>query len=180
MPTQQAQVRVPLPPHVEGLPEAGPADAARIVWWGQRSFLYLAQRGTGGERAFSTFLVIVGWLVFPLTIAVQAVELHSPNRRYYLSRERDAVLGVVATGKGWYVTDHVTVSTGTGRGRALRALVLPELRAAADAAGIAVYTTAAHERLAAEYVAELPGLVDVGRGTIRGRKLRRAPEGSDQ
>ena len=93
--------------------------------------------------------------------------------------QRDAVLGVVATNKGWHVTDHVTTRTGTGRGRPLRALVLPELRAAADAAGIPIYTTAAHERLAAEYSAELPGLVDVGRARPRGRKLRRVcPRGS--
>lgn len=61
------------------------------------------------------------------------------------------------------------------RGKALRALVLPALRAQADAAGVAIYTTAASEKLAKDYAAELPGLVDVGAGRLRGRRMRREP-----
>jgi len=52
---------------------------------------------------------------------------------------------------------------------------LTELREAADATGIPIYTTAANERLGTECSAELPGLVDVGRGYPRGRKMRREP-----
>lgn len=122
----------------------------------------------------------MGWLVLPITVAVQAYVMNRPDRRYYLSRERDALLGIVATPEGWNMADHVTARTGTGRGRALRQLVFPELCAAADVAGIAIFTTAAHKRLAAEYSAELPGMVDIGRGYPRGRRLRRAPEGTSR
>lgn len=170
----------PRPPIVDGVPEPRRGDALRIVWWNQRGYRHGARHGRGAGRAFSTLLAIGWWLMIPLSIplsiAAQAYLLSRRAARYYLSPAHDAVLAIVATAKGWHVEDHVAAWPGTGRGKALRALVLPELRAAADAAGIPIYTTAANERLAAEYSAELPGLVDVGRGFPRGRKMRREPQ----
>lgn len=124
---------------------------------------------------FSAFLAIMWWPAVPVGAAVQAYLLRRPAARYYISPERDAVLAVVATAEGWHVEDHIAARPGTGRGKALRTLVMPELRDRADADGIAIYTTAANERLARQYEDELPGLVDVGRGNPRGRKMRREP-----
>lgn len=166
----------PRPPIVDGVPETRLGDALRIVWWSQRGYRHGARHSRGAGRAFSTCLAIMWWLVIPLSIAVQACLLSRRAARYYLSPAHDAVLAIVATAEGWHVEDHVAAWPGTGRGKALRALVLPELRAAADAAGIPIYTTAANERLATEYSVELPGLVDVGRGYPRGRKMRREPQ----
>lgn len=115
------------------------------------------------------------WLVIPLSVIVQILLLRRRSARYYVSPFMDAVLAVVATSDGWHIEDHVAARPGTGRGRILRALVLPTLCSAADAASIPIYTTAANERLAADYSAELPGLLDVGRGYPRGRRLRRDP-----
>lgn len=166
----------PRPPLVDGVPEPRSVDALRIVWWSQRGYRHGARHGRGTGRAFSAFLAVMWWLVIPMSIAVQAYLLSRRAARYYLSPAHDAVLAIVATAAGWHVEDHVASWPGTGRGKVLRALVLPELRAAADAAGIPIYTTAATERLAAEYSDELPGLVEVGRGWPRGRKMRRDPQ----
>lgn len=160
---------------VLGVAEPRAGDALRIVWWSQRGYLHGARHGRGAGRAFSAYLALMWWLVIPLSIVVQILLLRRRSARYYLSPAGDAVLAIVATPDGWHVEDHVAARPGTGRGRLLRALVLPELCAAADVAGIAIYTTAANERLAAEYSAELPGLVDTGRGHPRGRKMRREP-----
>ena len=131
--------------------------------------------GRGAGRAFSAVLAILWWPALPLSLPVQLVLLRRRRARYYISPSRDAVLAVVATGRGWHVEDHASARPGTGQGRALRAYVLPELTAAADAAGIPIYTTAANEHLAQQYAEELPGLVDVGRGRPRGRRLHRPP-----
>lgn len=88
------------------------------------------------------------------------------------------MLAIAASQHGWAVQDHVAERPGTGQGRALRALVLPELIRAADVAGIPIIATAANKTLAKQYAAELPGLVDVGRGIPRGRKMQRQPQGS--
>ncbi len=98
-----------------------------------------------------------------------------PWTRYYLSPERDVVLALFGTRAGWHIGDHIAAGPGTGRGRALRILLLPELLPVADARRVTIHATAASPELAALYMAELPGLVDVGGGMFRGRRLRRPP-----
>ena len=165
------------PPAIEGAPPPGAVDVARIVWWSQRGYRHGARRGRGAGRLFSAFLALAWWPALPLLLPVQAALIARPNARYYMSPQRDAVLAVVATTKGWHVEDHAAAHPGTGAGRALRALVLPQLGQAADAAQVPIYTTAATAALSAGYTAEHPELVDVGRGYPRGRQMRRAPRG---
>lgn len=168
--------RAPRPPLVDGVLIPRPVvDAVRLTWWMQRGFLHGARRGHGASRALSAYLAAAWWVMTPVLIPAQSYLLTRRHARYYMSPSRDAVLGIVATSAGWHVEDHAAARPGTGRGRALRALVLPKLLAAADAAGVAIHTTAVDPRLAVSYSAELPGLDDVGRGYPRGRKLRRKP-----
>ncbi len=98
-----------------------------------------------------------------------------PWTRYYLSPERDVVLALFGTRTGWHIGDHIAAAPRTGRGRALRILLLPELLPVADARRVTIHATAASPELAALYMAELPGPVDVGGGMFRGRRLRRPP-----
>lgn len=76
---------------------------------------------------------------------------------------------------GRHIEDHITATPGTGRGRALCILLMPELLSVAGARRVTILATAASPELAALYMAELPGLIDVGGGKLRGRRLRRAP-----
>lgn len=91
-----------------------------------------------------------------------------------MSPERTAVIAIVAKHETWHVEDHASSKPGTGQGRALRALVLPQVLAFADERHVAILTTAANKTLAAAYAAEVPGLVDDGPGYPRGRRMRRA------
>lgn len=173
--------RTTRPPAVQGVPAPRLADVARIVWWSQLGYLHGARHGHGAGRALSALLALLWWpFAVPLLLPAQAALVARRSARYYMSPERDAVLAVAATGKGWHIEDHATARPGTGRGRALRTVVLPELYEAADGARVAVYATAATAALAANYTAEYPQLVDVGRGYPRGRRMRREPQPAPQ
>lgn len=165
----------PRPPLVAGALEAHLGDVPRILWWSQRGFLHGARHGHGAGRVASVLLALMWWPMFPLLMVVQAFLVSRRSARYYMSQERDAVLAIVSSADGWHVSDHIAARPGTGRGMALRELLLPELLAAADDAGIYVHATAATKRLATAYKAGLPDLEDVGRGWPRGRKLIRKP-----
>lgn len=165
----------PRPPEVPGLPTATWRDAARLTWWAQVGFLHGARRGSRGARAFSAFLAVCWAPCLPILLTGQTVALRRPTARYYLSPDRDAVLAVVARRSGWHVQEHSSAAPGTGRGRALREVLVPTLLAAADDHGVTVHAAAANRTLAARYADELPGLVDVGHGIIRGRRLQRVP-----
>lgn len=91
-----------------------------------------------------------------------------------MSAERNAVIAISATRKGWHVSDHASAGPGTGQGKRLRAALLPHLTEYARNNPIAIHATAANAKLAAIYATELPGLkgVGVGAGFPRGRKLR--------
>ena len=52
---------------------------------------------------------------------------------------------------------------------------MPLLMAEADRKAVTVYGTAATRSLARQYAEQLPGVVDVGRGFYRGRRLQRLP-----
>lgn len=73
------------------------------------------------------------------------------------------------------MAEHYARRPGTGRGRALRDALIPALLGVAEAEGITIHGTAATRGLARRYVEQLPGTVDIGRGPIRGRRLRRVP-----
>lgn len=167
-------VETPPPPRLADVPEPGGRDALRLVWWARRGYEHGARAGRGAGRTLSAVLAVLWWLAVPLSLPVQLALLRRRHARYfYMSPSRDAVLAVVATERGWHIEDHASARSGTGQGRALRARVMPELTAAADAAGVPIYTTAANEHLAQRYTEELPGLIDVGRGWPRGRRLHR-------
>lgn len=78
---------------------------------------------------------------------------------------------------GWRIGDPLATHPGdrTHRGAALRALILDPLRDAADAHHVTIHAVAATQKLADQYMTELPGLVDVGPYFPRGRKPRSAP-----
>ena len=163
----------PRPPEVPGLPTALGRDAPRLVWWAERGFLHGTTRGSTTARVFSAFLAVAWLPCTPVLLIGQWVALRRRTARYYLSPARDAVLAVVARPDGWHVAEHLSAAPGAGRGRALRHVLSPALLAAADAHGVAVHTSAANRRLAGLYAVEVPGLVDVGPGRIRGRRLQR-------
>lgn len=150
-------------------------DYARFLWWNERGFLHGARHGRGGGRLLSIVLAVLWWPTLPLTVPIQIVLAARPWARYYMTPQRDAVLVIAASRHGWHVQDHASARPGTGRGRALRAAVIPKLLAAADAEQVPVMASAATAGLAAAYMAEVSGLVDVGRGHPRGRRLRRPP-----
>ena len=84
-----------------------------------------------------------GLEVVAYAAALQAVLVARGTARYYVNPAGDAVLAVSAGRSGWCLEDHVSARPGTGQGRALRAVVLPQLLAAADADRIEIHTTAA-------------------------------------
>ena len=112
------------PPAVADVLEARWWDAARLTWWAERSFLHGAMKGSAAARAFSLVLAVVWIPGVPLLVITQVGALRRRTARYYLRPERDAVLAVVARRDGWHVQEHNSSAPGTGRGRALRQLVV--------------------------------------------------------
>lgn len=170
----------PAPPRqVAGTTAARPRDTWRIARWTARGFALGARRGTAASRAYYSLLTVLYWPLLPVVLAVQLLLISSGGaRRYYMTVERDAVIAISVTPGTWHIEDHVTARPGTGRGRALRAVVLPTLLQAADHAGVALEVVAVTDQLAAAYRADIPGLVDTGPARMRGRKLRREPGGA--
>jgi hypothetical protein len=166
----------PRPPAIPGAPAARPVDALRLVWWLERGLLHGARHGRGAGRALSAFSAVLWWPTVPVLLPIQAALIASPRARYYMTPQRDGVLAVIATRHGWRVEGHAAARPGTGEGRALRALVLPALLAAADTHQVPILASTATASLAATYRAEVPGLVDLGRARPRGRHLRREPQ----
>lgn len=165
------------PRQVAGTVVARPRDTWRIARWTARGFVLGARRGTAPSRAYYSVLTVLYWPLLPVVLAVQLLLIRSSGaRRYYMTVERDAVIAISVTPGTWHVEDHVAARPGTGRGRALRALVLPTLLRAADASGLALEVTAVTDQLVAAYRADIPGLVDIGSARLRGRKLRREPK----
>ncbi len=166
---------VPRPPVVSGIPGVRWCDTVRLVGWTGRGFLHGARHGRGPGRVYSAVLAVAWVPGVPLLLVGQVIAVRRGSARYYLTPERDVVLAVVARSDGWHVTEHTAAAPGTGRGQVLRAAVAPALLQAADARGVTVHVIAANRGLADRYAGELPGLVDVGRGPVRGRRLQRAP-----
>ena len=113
-------------------------------------------------------------LFIPTTVSVWGMILRR-SARYYMSPERNAVLAIVAKRGAWHIADHVAAEPSHDQGKALRERLIGPLTIAADRAGVEIRTVAANQKLADQYVAEVQGLVDVGPGMPRGRKLQRPP-----
>lgn len=166
---------VPTPPEVTGVSVPTRWDLARVVWWEQRGFAHGVRHGRWGARVLSLTLWVGWWPTSPIRLVAQALLPASPNLRYYMASQRDAVLGIRRTCRGWHVTEHSSSRPGTAQGKALRSLLLPHLVRVADGQQITIHVRAANKKLAARYAAELPGLTDVGHGWPRGRKMERPP-----
>lgn len=144
------------------------------MWWIERGFILEMRRGP--RRAYAAASALLGVLMPELLIfAVGAVTPHRRGTRYYISPGRDAVLTVRAARDGWHVENHVSAHPGTEQGKALRELVAPSLRTAADAAGVAILVGAANVKLATIYKEQFEELVDVDTGSLGHHNLRRAP-----
>lgn len=166
----------PVPPSsVPGVVLAHPGDALRLAVWELRGWVHGATRGPWRGRVVSVVCLAVGTPLFPLLAALMAVQAASRRSRLYLDPARTAVLGLTATRTGWRIENHLTRHPGTKAGRRLRDRLVPELLAAADHHGVAIYLDAATPDLADRYAEELPGLEDEGPALLRGRRMRRAP-----
>ncbi|MDO5633441.1 MAG: hypothetical protein Q4G34_01015 [Micrococcus sp.] len=126
-------------------------------------------------------VVLVVWvLCSPLVLPAMAVLIRAeqwwPWSRWYLSRDRDAVLAIRARRGQWRIAEHVCSRPGTGQGRALRDVLLPALSPVAIEEGLTITMNAASPRLAKTYLELLPGLRDVGPAFPRGRRLRLDPQ----
>ncbi|MFT7712342.1 hypothetical protein ACMT9Y_15385 [Clavibacter tessellarius] len=145
----------------------------RIAWWVRRGYWHGVRRGRGIGRIKNLILSAGWWVASPVVIIAEVLLVTWPLGRYYLSPERDAVLAIFATRSTWSVVDHVTKAPGTGRGRALRAVLLPALLPLADAQNLAVSATATSSKVADLYRADLPDLDDNGRNIFGGTRLGR-------
>lgn len=94
---------------------------------------------------------------------------------YYLSSNRDAVLGIQTSPTTWTLVDHVTQHPGSGAGKRLRQLLWPSITEALTTAGVELHIVAANDKLASLYQAECPGLVNHGPHRPRGVLLIRSP-----
>lgn len=163
----------PRPPTVEGTVALRWIDGLRLLGWIEAGYIHAAIRG----NVAAGFLAL-GWIAaLPVTLLAQPFVVTRVRARYYMTPERDAVLAVVATRHGWKIDDHLSSKPGTGQGKALRAVLMPALVAAADTHQLAIRCAAADPTLEHIYRNELPGLVDVGRAWPRGRTLQRPPIG---
>lgn len=166
------------PPAVAGVPEARTwSDAIAISKWMVVGIWYGMRHGTFWGRIASYGMALPALMSLILLPSLVYVLMRRPAARYYMSPNKDAVLGITARRGEWRIADHVSAKPGTGQGKALRDLIVAPLTAAADRAGVEVCTVAATQQLADQYMGAVPGLVDVGRGQLRGRKLRRPAAG---
>jgi hypothetical protein len=175
---------VVLPPLCPGTETARPVrDAPRLAWFTVLGIAHGARKApTLPARVWAGYLALLAVAFYVLLLPVRLVQLLDPRAVHYVHRDdhgrvRAALTVKAKPGPRWAVGDHTTRHPGAGHGRLLRAALLPTLVAAADEHRVSIETTAATAALAAAYAAELPGLVDVGPGFPRGRRLRRPPRG---
>lgn len=167
----------PAPPAVDGLPAPTPRDALRSLWWIQRAYWLGVRRGP--RRPLSLAYALTWWAAYPLLAVIQPVRVvllpRAGRRRYYISAQRDALLGIVATRRGWHIIDHVTQRAGSGRGHALRALIIPALLPFLDEHQIALYAEAAAPCLSAAFADDVAGLQAGGRDLLGRVRVVRLP-----
>jgi hypothetical protein len=170
-------VTTPAPPAVRDLPAPSARDALRSLWWIQRAYWHGARRGP--RRLLNLAYALTWWAAYPLLAVIQPLRVvllpRAGRRRYYISAQRDALLGIVATRRGWYVLDHVTQRPGRGRGHALRAVVIPALLPFLDEHQIVLYAAAAGPGIAAAFIDDVPGLRVDGRDLLGRVRVARRP-----
>jgi hypothetical protein len=178
----------PALPSVSGVRAATPADAGTIAWWTLRSVMHRRPLWfkvlifgvlplallllNPWSLLFVSALTLAGtfgWQWVALTTRLEVAAIYCPDGRPLAS------VSVRRGRRAWHPGTHLARTIGVGHGAALRALVVPALLDQADALGVALVATAASESLARRYAADVPGLVDVGKGRPFGRKLRRDP-----
>ncbi len=164
-------------PDVPGTRPPGPGDAVRLTRWFRSGIRYSLRKATSWRtRAYLRLLLTLSGPLWILIVCLKWVELRRPGRRYYFSLDDTAVLAFQVRRDGdWVLEDHDSQSPGTGQGLALRNLVRPQLTESLDAGGRGLHITAADVRLAAAYLAETPGMIDLGPAWPRGRQLFRPP-----
>lgn len=178
----------PVLPSIPGVRPATPADARTIAWWTVRSVMHrrpvwfkvlilgalpvLLLLLDPWSLLYVPALMIAftfGWQWVALAARLEVAAIYCPDGEPLSS------VSIRRGRRGWHPATHVARTIGSGHGAMLRALVVPELLAQADARGIALKATAASKSLALRYAADVPGLVDVGPGRPFGRKMRRDP-----
>ncbi|PWJ23019.1 hypothetical protein ATK17_3910 [Branchiibius hedensis] len=149
-----------------------------LVRWMITGLRHGSSKSSGARKMLLVVLARVLVVAFWPMAGLFAYRMGCARSRwvYYASPKRDAVLGVHRTRRGWFVGDHMTPSLRSGTGKALRDVVIPELTVVVDEAEVTVRTVATSERQAADYLAEIPGLVDDGPALLGGRRLRRPPQ----
>ncbi|MDO5753208.1 hypothetical protein [Arthrobacter sp.] len=101
------------------------------------------------DRAISLACALMWWPCYPLLAVMQITLIHRPTATYYMSAERDAVIAISTTRKGWHVSDHGSAAPGTAQGKNLRTALLPHLTEQARSDNISIHATAANAKLAA-------------------------------
>lgn len=139
------------------------------------AYVHTMRRGSGWWPGAGLIAFLGTTVLAPIVYVAFALDLRLGRTRYYFSPSRDADLSISVSKHGWRVGNRLSARPGEGQGRALRAIVLPELVSFAEDHRITVFATAATQHLADMYSREIPGLVDIGRHPLRGRGTRRDP-----
>jgi hypothetical protein len=149
------------PPPVGGCGAATFRRCLQLFRWGLTGVSYGMKRGPWPGRFVSAVLLVILWVFAPALVATQFYAVARPWTRYYFSPTGDAVLAVIGHRGRWAIADHLSSAPGTGQGRTLREVLLPELVTYADHHQLPVTTTAAAPALAEQYATALPGLRDI-------------------
>lgn len=149
-----------------------------LVRWMITGLRHGSTKSTGPRKVLLSALTLLLVVLFWPMAGLFACRIGSARSRwvYYASPQRDAVIGVHRTRRGWFIGDHMTPSPRAGTGAALRSVLIPPLLEVVDGAGVTVRTVATSSRQAADYLAEIPGLIDDGPAPLGGRRLRRPPQ----
>ena len=131
-----------------------------------------AQAVTAGSIVSLIVLMAIASAIL-LTGAVLSRRRRRDATRHYVLDDGTAILSITARQGTWHLAGHGRAAGAAGAGERLRAILLPELVAVADAQDVAIAARAAAPKLATTYQAELPGLFDVGPAWPYGRRLYR-------
>jgi len=173
----------PRPPEIAAAPPPRVRDWIRGTGWLGRMYVHELKKSRGVVAKTAATVQLGGYgISSPILLGLAPVVpwLKRKSTRYYMTPARDARLGITAKADGWHFADHLSSRPGEKKGEALRDLIRGPLLAEADRLGVVIHLTAANDKVAGIYNRELPGLVDVGRGFPRGRRLERRPGATPQ
>lgn len=159
------------PPSVAGVADATVGDHLRALVWLRRNHVRLWRE----KRILrSGVLAVLWWLALPITVPFAASRPWRRRVRYYATPH--AQLAIAAKPGGiWVLQDHIASKMRKGYGRDLRDALLEPVLALVDDLGITVKADTRSEKLATEYLRDLPGATMVRRpnGMF---EIRRAPQ----